>query len=109
MKVSLLSCAIASLALAGCNGLYGNDEAQRYTQRSDTITLSAGDAPNVNARTHMISPWPRGVGDRHIYSDGPRMVRAVDRYRRARTDVQSSGGSGSDQSGAAAAPSASKP
>ena len=38
----------------------------RYVQRSDTITMSAGDAKQVNAVTHTINPWPSYVGDRRI-------------------------------------------
>jgi hypothetical protein len=78
--------AIASLLLAlfmgGCSGLWGYDEYERYTQRSDSITMSAGNAKRVNAVTHMYDPWPPGVGDRQILADGVRMQRALDRYRR---------------------------
>jgi hypothetical protein len=72
---------LALVTLGSCNGLAGNDEMDRYYQRSDTITLSAGDAKAVNAATHVINPWPPGVGDRRIVSDGRRMVGAVTRYR----------------------------
>ncbi|MGY4427453.1 hypothetical protein ACVWY2_009902 [Bradyrhizobium sp. JR6.1] len=55
---------LAVFTLGACNGLAGNDEMDRYFQRSDTITLSAGDAKQVNAVTHTIHPWPSYVGDR---------------------------------------------
>jgi hypothetical protein len=71
---------LAVLLLGGCYGLYGNDEMDRYFQRSDTITMSAGDAKQVNAVTHTINPWPRYVGDRRIASDGRRVGAAVWRY-----------------------------
>ena len=74
--------AASALSLGACNGLYGDDELARYVQRSDKITLSAGDAKNVNAATHTIDPWPRGVGDPRIAANGERMQRAIDRYRR---------------------------
>jgi hypothetical protein len=74
--------AFAALALAACNGLYGDDEFAHYLQRSDKITLSAGDAKEVNMATHTIHPWPPGVGDPRIAANGDRMVRAIDRYRR---------------------------
>jgi len=67
-------------SLGGCYGLYGNDEMDRYFQRSDTITMSAGDAKQVNAVTHTIHPWPRYVGDRRIVSDARRVGAAVTRY-----------------------------
>jgi hypothetical protein len=70
----------AVLSLGGCYGLYGNDEMDRYFQRSDTITMSAGDAKQVNAVTHIINPWPRNVGDRRIAYDARRVGAAVTRY-----------------------------
>src|SRR5947208_6744547 len=71
---------VAALALGGCYGLYGHDEVDRYFQRSDTITLSAGDAKQANAVTHTIHPWPPYVGDRRIISDARRTGTAVTRY-----------------------------
>jgi hypothetical protein len=60
---------------------FGNDEGERYLQRKDTITLSAGDAKEVNRDTQMIAAWPRGVDDRNIPGNGARMVRAAETYR----------------------------
>jgi hypothetical protein len=73
--------AAAAVSLGACNGLYGDDELARYVQRSDKITLSAGDAKEVNAATHTIHPWPRGVGDPRISANGEKMVHAIERYR----------------------------
>ena len=70
----------APLLLGGCYGLAGDDEMARYVQRSDTITMSAGDAKQVNAVTHTIYPWPPGVGDRRIAYDATRTGAAVERY-----------------------------
>jgi hypothetical protein len=70
----------APLLLGGCYGLYGNDEMDRYFQRSDTLTMSAGDAKQVNAVTHTINPWPRNVSDRRIAYDARRVSGAVTRY-----------------------------
>jgi hypothetical protein len=74
---------LAGLALAasaaGC-WPYGNEGAQ-YFHRSDTITLSAGNAKDVNAATHVIDPWPRNVHNRRIPANGERMVGAVQRYQ----------------------------
>jgi hypothetical protein len=70
----------APLLLGGCYGLAGHDEVDRYFQRSDTITMSAGDAKQVNAATHTINPWPPHVGDRRIVYDARRMGAAVTRY-----------------------------
>jgi hypothetical protein len=78
---SALVCATATLSLGGCYVL-ANDEGERYLQRKDTVTLSAGDAKDVNARTHMLAAWPRGVGDRRIPAQASRMVEhAIKPYR----------------------------
>src|SRR6266852_3275011 len=71
---------LAPFLLGGCYGVAGHDEVDRYFQRSDTITMSAGDAKQVNAVTHTIHPWPRYVGDRRIASDARRVGSAVTRY-----------------------------
>ena len=71
---------LALITIGSCNGLAGHDEMDRYFQRSDTITLSAGDAKQANAVTHTIHPWPPGVGDRRIVSDARRVGAAVTRY-----------------------------
>jgi hypothetical protein len=78
---------LAIVTLGSCNGLAGNDEFDRYYQRSDTITLSAGDAKQANAVTHTINPWPPYVGDRRIVSDGSRAVGAVARYGNSQRPV----------------------
>ena len=71
---------LAPLLLGGCYGVAGNDEMDRYFQRSDTITMTAGDAKQVNAVTHTINPWPRYVRDRRIAYDARRTGAAVARY-----------------------------
>ena len=81
-KFAAIALMLMALMLSGCSGLWGDDEFERYSQRTDKITMSAGDAKEVNAATHMYHPWPPGVGDRRILADGQRMQRAVERYRR---------------------------
>jgi hypothetical protein len=78
---------LAVLPLGGCYGLYGHDEVDRYFQRSDTITMTAGDAKQVNAVTHTIHPWPRNVGDRRIAYDARRVGAAVTRYGNTKQPV----------------------
>lgn len=70
----------APILLGGCYGLAGHDDVDRYFQRSDTITMTAGDAKQVNAVAHTIHPWPRYVGDRRIAYDARRVGAAVTRY-----------------------------
>jgi hypothetical protein len=52
-----------------------------YRQRIDSANTSSGNAQNVNAATHVITPWPPYVHNRRIPGDGSRMVGAVERYR----------------------------
>ncbi|MBP0115832.1 MULTISPECIES: hypothetical protein [Bradyrhizobium] len=77
----------APLLLGGCYGVAGHDEVDRYFQRSDTITMSAGNAKEVNAVTHTIHPWPRYVGDRRIAYDARRVGAAVTRYGKTQQPV----------------------
>src|SRR5258706_4801233 len=72
---------LAVFTLGSCNGLAGNDEMDRYFQRSDSITLSAGDAKQANAVTHTINPWPSYVGDRRIVVGAAKTGGAIGRYR----------------------------
>jgi hypothetical protein len=80
MKFRLLT-VLAALPLGGCYGLAGDDEMSRYLQRSDTITMSAGDAKQANAVTHTIHPWPSNVGDRRIVVSAAKTGGATARYR----------------------------
>lgn len=76
--------ALAVLALAGCAQTPPSaalDSAQEYFQRTDTVTLSAGNAKEVNTRLQEIDPWPRYVGNRNIPGNGERMVGAAQRYQ----------------------------
>ncbi|MBR1266150.1 hypothetical protein JQ629_01360 [Bradyrhizobium sp. AUGA SZCCT0222] len=86
MRIRLLAI-FAPLLLGGCYGLAGHDEVDRYFQRSDTITMTAGDAKQVNAVTHTIHPWPRYVGDRRIATDARRVGAAVTRYGNTKQPV----------------------
>lgn len=82
MMLRCLFLFVAAVALAGCHHTYGNDDGVAYLQRKDTVTFSAGDAKDVNAVTHMLTPWPRGVNDRRIPVDASRLVeRAIVPYR----------------------------
>ena len=60
-----------------------NDIDQRYYQRVDKVTLTAGNAKEVNSRIHEVDPWPRYVANTRIPANGERMARAVERYRKA--------------------------
>jgi type IV pilus biogenesis protein CpaD/CtpE len=53
----------------------------RYVEREDTLTSSAGDAVASNAAVQIPTPWPRYSNDTTIAMDGERIARAVARYR----------------------------
>jgi len=82
VRFGTIASILGAFMVAGCSGLWGDDEFERYSQRTDSVTMSAGDAKEVNAATHMYSPWPPGVGDRRIVADSAHMQRALERYRR---------------------------
>jgi hypothetical protein len=64
---------VLATAAAGCSDL--------YTDRRDTIALSAGDAVATNQVTQMVDPWPRHSANRNIAYNGEKMQSAVERYR----------------------------
>ena len=53
----------------------------RYLERADTVTSSAGDALASNAAVQIPTSWPRYSNDTTIAMDGERIARAVARYR----------------------------
>jgi hypothetical protein len=75
-----LLCLSVATSTARCWDWTQEWEGSQYIQRSDTITLGAGNAKDVNAATHVIDPWPRYVGRRRIPANGERMVGAMQRY-----------------------------
>jgi hypothetical protein len=81
-KIVRTAAAVAiAAACGGCwTGVYDNPAAE-YLHRSDTITLSAGNAKDVNAMTHIIDPWPRHVANRRIPGHGERIAHALERYK----------------------------
>jgi len=95
MRIAQLLCFLTlATALGGCwSGIYENPAAQ-YVHRSDTVTLSAGNAKDVNAVVHVIDPWPPYVGNRRIPGNGERMVGAVNRYQRPQAARSQSPGQG---------------
>ena len=75
--------AVSSVAvLAGCstNPPY-DDPFAPYAQRTQTITLGAGNAKEANAAIQVIDPWPRYAYDTRIPGNGARMADAIDRYQ----------------------------
>ena len=83
MKISQIIAVVTFAGVCACSSAmaWDQDPFAQYIQRSDTITLGAGNAKDVNAATHVIDPWPPYVGNRFFPSDGQRMSDAVERYR----------------------------
>lgn len=79
----LIAATALLLATTGLAGAWDQNPFDQYMQRSDTITMGAGNAKARNTATHMINPWPGYVMDRNIPGDGQRQADAVDRYRKA--------------------------
>jgi hypothetical protein len=75
-----LAVLVGNFASSGASA-WDQDPFAMYFQRSDTVTLGAGNAKDVNAATHVIDPWPPYVGNRRIPANGERMSGAVERYR----------------------------
>jgi len=73
----LIAAAVAAIglgiSLAGCSDI--------YTDRRETIALSAGDAIAANEAAQIVDPWPPKSGDKNIAFNGQRMQCAVERYR----------------------------
>ncbi|MBV9564149.1 MAG: hypothetical protein JOY90_27450 [Bradyrhizobium sp.] len=78
----LLILSVVATAFAGCTReLPFDDPFEQNTVRSQSVTLSAGNAEKSNEVVQIIDPWPRYVYDTHIAGDGQRMAAAVDRYK----------------------------
>ncbi|MBV9051292.1 MAG: hypothetical protein JO196_02740 [Hyphomicrobiales bacterium] len=82
MRRNILIITIVASAVSSCSReLPFDDPFEQNTIRSQSITLSAGNAEKSNEAIHIIDPWPRYVYDTHIPGDGQRMAVAVDRYK----------------------------
>jgi hypothetical protein len=81
IRTRYLIAALAVGTLGGCTGLPPFDDPfAQYVQRTDKITLSAGNAEAANTAIQVIDPWPRYVYNTRIPGDGQRMAEAVERY-----------------------------
>ena len=78
---------VAIMMIGGCIGVAraGDypflDELTRYAERIDTLSVTSGDAKDVNAAIQTIDPWPPNSRNRNIPANGQRMVGAVNRYQ----------------------------
>jgi hypothetical protein len=82
MKITGIAAIVSVSAFTAAPAMaWDQDFFGSYFQRSDKITLGAGNAKDVNAATQIIDPWPRYVGDRKIRANGERAAAAAERYR----------------------------
>ena len=72
---------VPALLMGGCFMHDDEGPLSKYFQHKDGVTLSAGNAAQVNTVTHVIDPWPPYAGNRNIPGNGQRMSGAVERYR----------------------------
>ena len=72
----LIAAAVAATMgsmVAGCSDL--------YTDRRDTVALTAGDSVAANQVMQMNDPWPAHSNNTSLAFNGQRMQSAVERYR----------------------------
>jgi hypothetical protein len=73
----LIAASVAGAALGamlgGCSDL--------YTDRRDSVGLSAGDALRANEAMQTNDPWPAHSGNTNLAFNGQKMQTAVERYR----------------------------
>ena len=95
-RVCAFAVMLPALLLGGCyqSGLWGNDEFERYVQRVDAVTISAGDAKEVNRVMQTPHPWPRYVFDPRIPVSGNRMSNAVRTHNAGPAPLTSQGADG---------------
>ena len=79
--INLAPVLVLTAVLAGCAEFNTYQPDPIYTDRRDTIAVSAGDALAANKMTHMVDPWPRASANRNIAFNGEKMQSAVERYR----------------------------
>ncbi len=76
----------ALVVVVGANGARAQDYPfldglTRYAERIDTLSVTSGDAQDVNAAIQTIDPWPPYARDRRIPANGQRMVGAIERFQ----------------------------
>ena len=81
-------------ALAGCVTAAPpfDDPGSQYTQRSLTISPSAGNAEAANTVMQTPGPWPAYSSDTNVPGDGVSTVKAVTRFENREPSAQSSAG-----------------
>lgn len=82
MKSLFVLTALAAACAPACagDGIL-DDLLAYYSQRTEGVTIGAGDAKETNSAIQAINPRPPYANNRNIPADGERMSRAIGRYR----------------------------
>ena len=81
-----------------------DDPFSDYLQRSQGISMGAGNANDANQAIQTITPWPPYVGNPRIHIEGRRAVESIERmYRVPDPFVQQGTGGSSTNAGSSAA------
>jgi hypothetical protein len=89
------------LALTGMMALAAPAAAQNYDylSRSDSISLSGGNATSSNLAIQTPTPWPPYVNNTRIPGNGQRGVNIMDLYQERPSDIQLPPETGSTSTG----------
>ena len=88
MRPLLTAATLAAVLVSSSAWAWDQYPFDNYAQRSDTLTLGAGNARDRNTVIHMINPWPPYAFDRRIPGNGARAARAAECYEaRAGSDA----------------------
>ena len=97
MKISVVAIVAATFApfLGGCSPVAPFDDPfAAYTQRIITNSPTAGNSQAANLALQTATPWPRNSGNTSIPGDGPRMVKAIQRFESGSAAPLGSSGAG---------------
>ena len=105
----VLAALLAVPASAMAQEIIWDGPLSEYGQRTDSVTLGAGDAKEANSAIHTLDPSPPAARNRNIPGSGERLSRTIRRYqdvtkiteaaRAIASETTVSGGSGSGSSG----------
>jgi hypothetical protein len=97
---------VIAAGLSGCSpGIPFDDPFAEYTQRSLTISPTAGNAQAANLAMQTSGPWPRSAQYTNIPGNGPLMVKAVQNYESGSGSAPASASSSGSSGAAGGAPS----
>jgi hypothetical protein len=81
MTALVLAVALAIPAGASAQEYVWDTPWSEYGQRTDSVTIGAGNAKEANSAIHAVDPRPRASRNRNIPGNGERMSRVIRRYQ----------------------------